>query len=114
MQIPSERTWRLACLFCVLVSTYHAQTPSGDKIFANVQAKYASLNSYSDTGQIINEFGTGSREVHKFTTLFNRSPRGYLLDFTKQSGEKFVIWGDPAAFHTWWSAINSRSDYPNP
>lgn len=114
MRTLGERAFRIAFLFSILAVPFSAQTASGDKIFASVLAKYASLNSYSDSGEIINEYGTSSKDVHKFKTLFNRAPRGYLLDFTKVSGEKFVIWGDPDAFHSWWSSINSRSDYPNP
>jgi len=77
-------------------------------------AKYASLTSYSDTGTVVYEYGTSSKDRHTFTTYFSRAPRGYLFDFKKESGERFVIWGDPEAFHTWWSAIDSKSDYPNP
>ena len=114
MRTLSVKAFHFACFFCALIASSSAQTSSGDKIFESVRAKYASLTSYADSGEIINEFGRDSKETHKFTTLFNRSPRGYLLDFTKQSGEKFVVWGDPDAFHSWWSSINSRSDYPNP
>jgi outer membrane lipoprotein-sorting protein len=106
--------FQFAFLLMILPAACIAQAASGDKIFASMLAKYASLNSYSDTGQVINEYGTSSRDVHKFTTLFNRAPRGYRFDFTKDGGEKFVIWGDPEAFHSWWSSINSQSDYPNP
>jgi len=97
-----------------LVGLCMGQPASAAKIWEGVRAKYGSLNSYSDTGTVTNEFGTNSKETHKFTTLFSRVPRGYLLDFTKESGERFVIWGDPDSFHNWWSAINSKSDYPNP
>jgi len=114
MRTLSTRAFHFALFVLTLPAVCLPQTASGDKIFASVLAKYASLNSYSDAGEIINEYGRDSKDVHKFTTLFNRSPRGYLLDFTKVSGEKFVIWGDPDAFHSWWSAIGSQSDYPNP
>src|SRR3982751_3547607 len=67
-------------------------------------AKYASLTSYSDTGVVVYEYGTASKDRHTFTTYFSRAPRSYYFDFKKESGERFVIWGDPEAFHTWWSA----------
>ena len=114
MHIASARVFQIVCLVGFVAVTSAAQAPTADKILESVRAKYGSLNSYSDTGEVINEFGTSSKETHKFTTLFNRAPRAYLLDFTKQSGERFVIWGDPDAFHNWWSAINGRTDYPNP
>lgn len=106
--------FQLAVLATVFAGFGHAQTPNADKILEAVYAKYAGLTSYSDTGTVTYEYGTDSKDTHRFVTLLNRSPRGYLLEFTKVSGERFVIWGDPEAFHSWWSAINSRSDYPNP
>jgi outer membrane lipoprotein-sorting protein len=114
MKTAGVRAFQIVCLVGFVVVNSAAQAPTADKILESVRAKYGSLNSYSDSGEVINEFGTSSKETHKFTTLFNRAPRGYLLDFSKQSGERFVIWGDPDAFHNWWSAINSRTDFPNP
>src|SRR5439155_11559779 len=51
---------------------------------------------------------------HTFTTYFNRAPRHFLLDFRKQGGDQFVIWGDPDAFHTWWKTTGQQYDYANP
>jgi hypothetical protein len=89
--------------------------PPANEVLERSLAKYGYLTTYADTGTVINEFGTGSKERHTFSTYFSRSnPRGFYLDFKKESGERYVIWGDPDAFHTWWSATHVKSDYPNP
>lgn len=90
------------------------EADSAQDLLEKSRVKYASLTSYADRGTVLNEFGTSSREEHKFVTYFSRAPRGYYFDFTKESGERFVIWGDPEAFHTWWSATKVTEDYPNP
>jgi outer membrane lipoprotein-sorting protein len=114
MQTLGVRIFQIVFLVWSFVVSAGAQAPTADKIFETVRAKYEAMTSYSDTGTVTYEYGHDTKDTHKFVTLFSRSPRGYLLEFTKVSGERFVIWGDPEAFHTWWSAINSRSDYPNP
>ena len=91
-----------------------ASIPAADDILERSRAKYASLNSYSDIGVVVNEFGTSSKERHTFTTYFSRAPRGFYLDFNNQTGDRFVIWGDPQAFHTWWKTTGVKDDYPNP
>lgn len=91
-----------------------ADTHAANDVFERSRAMYASLKSYADTGIVIYDFSINSHERHTFTTYFSRSPRGYYFDFKKEAGERFVIWGDPDAFHTWWSATNVKEDYPNP
>jgi outer membrane lipoprotein-sorting protein len=78
------------------------------------KAAYAALQTYADTGVVIAEFGVSSREQHRFTTRLSRSPRGFLFDFEQAAGDRYVIWGDPQAFHTWWKATGQQSDHPNP
>jgi outer membrane lipoprotein-sorting protein len=78
------------------------------------RAAYGSLQSYADTGVIVHEYGTSSQDRHTFTTAFNRLPRRFRLEFTKQNGDRFIVWGDPDAFHTWWKATGVQRDYPNP
>ncbi len=89
-------------------------TPAAEDMMARSRAAYAAMNSYSDTGIIEVEYGRDSRDRHTFATLFNRSPRGFLLDFNKDGGDRYVVWGDPDAFHTWWKSTTVREDYPNP
>jgi outer membrane lipoprotein-sorting protein len=92
-----------------------ANAQSAESILQKTRDTYVGLKSYSDTGVILHEYGTSSQDRHTFTTLFNRAPRGFLLDFRKDGGERsYVIWGDPDAFHTWWRASGDQVDYPNP
>src|SRR5690349_5203765 len=88
-----------------------------DDVLARSRAMYAALNSYADTGVVVNEFGPAnapSKEQHAFATYFRRAPRAFYFDFKKASGDQFVIWGDPDAFHNWWKTTGVKEDYPNP
>jgi len=85
-----------------------------DDILERSRAKYAALSSYADTGVVLYEFGTSSKERQTFTTYFSRAPRGFYFDFKKENGDRYVIWGDPQAFHNWWKTTGVRYDYPNP
>jgi hypothetical protein len=78
------------------------------------RAMYTSLRSYADSGVVIYEYGASSKDRHTFTTSFNRTPRRFVLDFNKQGGDRYVVWGEPEAFHTWWKATGQQFDYPNP
>lgn len=98
-----------ACLGVVVVMS---STPSAvDDVMDRARATYAALRSYADTGVVIKEYGTASTDEYKFTTRFNRAPRGFYLEI---EGGRYVIWADPNAFHTWWRDIAQQTDYPNP
>jgi len=84
------------------------------QILQKTRDAYVALKSYSDTGVVLHEYGTSSQDRHTFTTFLNRSPRGFMLDYRKQGGDRYVIWGDPEAFHTWWKVTGQQTDYPNP
>jgi outer membrane lipoprotein-sorting protein len=102
-------------LFCAMIAlVLSPRTDAADDILQRTRALYGELRSYADTGTVINEYGTSGTDRHKFTTAFVRVPRGFLLDFKKQGGEHYVIWGDPGAFHTWLKTTGQRFDYPNP
>jgi hypothetical protein len=87
---------------------------AADDILQRSRAMYTELRSYADTGVVLHEYGVSSKDRHTFTTLFNRAPRAFLLDFRKEGGDRYVVWGDPMAFHTWWKTTGVQSDYPNP
>jgi outer membrane lipoprotein-sorting protein len=93
-------------------SPAHAQ--NAESILQKARDTYLALKSYSDTGDILDEYGAGAKDKHTFATYFNRAPRHFLLEFRKQGGDQFVIWGDPDAFHTWWKTTAQQTDYPNP
>lgn len=88
---------------------------SSDDILARSQAAYAALHSYADTGSVDTEYGPPGgvlREHHTFKTLF-RAPRHFLFDFVKaDDADRFVVWADDEAFHTWWKATGVTEIYP--
>jgi outer membrane lipoprotein-sorting protein len=88
---------------------------SAQDVVRRSQAAYAALRSYADTGSVDTEFGPPNavlREHHTFRTLF-RAPRRFLFDFVKQdAADRFVVWGDDEAFHTWWQATGVADVYP--
>lgn len=105
-----------AATLCALLVLGSARPRAGaaDDLLQKARAMYVDLTSYADTGVVTVEYGKDSVDKHTFVTRFNRAPRRFLFEFTKQGGERFVVWGDPDAFHTWWKATGDRYDYPNP
>jgi len=87
---------------------------AAEDLFARSRAVYGSLQSYADSGIVLYESGPSIKDRHTFTTIFNRAPRRFVLDFHKLGIDRYVIWGDPDAFHTWWRTTGQRFDYPNP
>lgn len=113
MRIP-----RLLILFPALVVVAVARgSESPTDILRHVHATYAGLASYTDRGVVVSEYGTATAPAidrFVFVTAFERSPRHFLFDFRKAQGDRYVIWGDPSAFHTWWKTTAVTTDYPNP
>jgi Predicted periplasmic protein (DUF2092) len=97
-----------------LAAAAGAHGQSASQVLQKSRDIYAQLKSYADTGIVLYEYGTSSEDKHTFSTAFSRAPRHLLLEFHKQSGDRYVIWADPDAFHTWWKTIGQRTDYPNP
>jgi hypothetical protein len=87
---------------------------AADDILQRSRATYGELRSYADTGAVMEEYGSGSKDRHTFATYFNRTPRRFSFDFRKDGGDRYVVWGDPDAFHTWWKTTGVQEDYPNP
>jgi len=102
----------LAATIILLGVAVRAQ--NADQILQKTRDTYAVLKSYSDSGAVVVEYGTSSVDRHSFSTSFNRAPRRFLLDFRKQGGGRYVIWGDPDAYHTWNNTTGQQFDYPNP
>ncbi len=101
---------------CASVAWVHGSRPvsSSDDVLVRSQAAYAALHSYSDTGSVDMEFGPPGgmvREHHTFKTVF-RAPRHFLFDFVKEgNADRFVVWADDDAFHTWWQATGVAETY---
>ena len=87
---------------------------AADDILQKSRAIYAGLKSYSDTGVVTVEYGADSVDKNAFVTRFSRAPRRFFLEYRAQSGGRYVVWGDPDAFHTWWKTTGDQYDYPNP
>lgn len=102
----------LVCLASLVALPAHAEDPA--TILQKTRDAYLSLKSYADRGTVVVEYGHGSMDTHTFATYFNRAPRHFLLEFHKQGGDQYMIWGDPDAFHTWWKTTDVQYDYPNP
>ena len=105
-------------LFCIAFLARGAlAADTGASILERTHDLYGGLATYYDAGVVLEEYGAAaapSTSRHSFETYFKRTPRNFLFDYHKQGDERFVIWGDPEAFHTWWSTTGTQSDYPNP
>ena len=113
--LPRIEILTAAIAFALLqLATSVADAQTAESILQNARETYANLKSYADTGMMVYEYGAASEDKHSFSTAFTRSPRHFILDFRKQSGDRYVVWGDPDGFHTWWKTTNQTSDYPNP
>lgn len=90
---------------------------SDEALLAKTRAAYEALKSYSDTGVLVNEYGSASSptvERHRFTTRL-RKPRHYLFDFREDppaGAEQLVIWSDEEEFRSWWSTTGGVGVYP--
>jgi outer membrane lipoprotein-sorting protein len=103
-----------ACTAALVVASTAPRLRAADDIWQQTRAMYAALNSYADTGVVLYEYAASSQDRHTFTTSFSRAPRHFYFDFKKAGGDRYVIWGDPEAFHTWWQTTGVQDDYPNP
>lgn len=104
----------MATLAAVAFLASAAFAQSADSILQKTRDVYVQMASYADTGVVVYEYGASGEDRHAFSTGFSRSPRRLLLQFHKQGGDEYVIWGDPGAFHTWWKMTGQQTDYPNP
>ena len=103
-----------ACVAVLVIDSSAARFIAADDVLQRARTMYTELRSYTDTGVVVEEYGTSSKDRHAFATNFRRTPRGFLFDFKKDTGDRYVIWGDPNAFHTWWKTTGVNEDYPNP
>ncbi len=92
-----------------------ATKPSAPDLLARTRAAYAALRTYADTGTVENVFGPAAgrlRETYTFQTAY-RAPRQFYFDFVKTNKmDRFVVWSDETAFHTWWQTTGVKQDFP--
>jgi hypothetical protein len=91
---------------------------SQEDVVARSRAVYSALTSYSDAAAVETELRVGGappiRERHTFVTRF-RKPRHFYFDFNEDKsagGDRFVVWSDSEAFHTWWATTGVEQKYP--
>lgn len=118
-----EPIWRCAascaCAVAILNGAFSAAQPSpASDLMARVRSTYAALKSYSDTGTLVIESAAGgsapSIERHTFKTFY-RAPRHFYFDFVKDpkaGADRFVLWIDAEAAHTWWATTGVEDAYP--
>jgi hypothetical protein len=93
-----------------------------EEVLARTYAAYAALNSYADSGTVVDE-SKGFRDRYTFRTLQTREPRNFLLDFREagtdyDSGHKLpggartVIWMQAGHLQTWNSVTLAHETYP--
>jgi outer membrane lipoprotein-sorting protein len=103
----------IASLLALGVPASHVS--AADDLFARSRAMYGSLRSYADTGTIDSEYGPPNglaHDRHTFKTCY-RAPRHFYFDFVKQDdADRFVVWSDDEAFHSWWKATGVADTYP--
>lgn len=94
-----------------------AQTPSADELLERMRAAYAALETYADTGTLVNEDKSVGApliiERSSFTTRF-AAPRRFHFEFKKTptvTEERYVIWCAGETFATWWSATQTTESY---
>jgi hypothetical protein len=104
----------VAVLGAVASGTPATRVSAADDLFARSRAMYASLKSYADTATIDSEYGPPAgrvQERHTFKTYY-RAPRHFYFDFVKQdNADRYVVWSDDEAFHSWWQATGAADTY---
>lgn len=115
--MPTHQRYCLPVLLA-LVTVLNAQGQTAEQILQKTKDTYVAMKTYSDSGTVIDEYGSAAspgKTRHSFTTNFRRSsPRAFVLDAKKEGGDRYVVWGDPDAFHTWWKTTGAQYDFPNP
>jgi hypothetical protein len=106
------------------------ETPAGagtatfdaEDALARTYAAYAALDSYADSGTVVDE-SKGFRDQFTFRTLQTREPRNFLLDFRYAGsvydngfkiagGARTVIWMQAGHLQTWNSETLAHEVYP--
>lgn len=93
-----------------------------EDVLARTYAAYAALDSYADSGTVVEE-SKGFRDRFTFRTLQTREPRNFLLDFhytgsdydngfKLPGGERTVIWMQAGNLQTWNSKTQAHETYP--
>ena len=101
----------------------HTAGFDAEEVLARTYAAYAALNSYADSGTVVDE-SNGFQDRFTFRTLQTREPRNFLLDFRYagteydngfkiEGGERTMIWMQSGELQTWNSKTESHETYPS-
>jgi hypothetical protein len=114
----------LIALGVLATATHHRASPAfdADDVLARTYAAYAALDSYADSGTVVDE-SKGFRDRFTFRTLQTRQPRNFLLDFRDAGseydngykipgGERTMIWMQNGELQTWNSKTQEHEIYP--
>jgi hypothetical protein len=114
LEFPSVPTLFVACAVMVGISGARqtdAAAPAAQDVLQRSRAIYAGLQTYADSGKVIVEV-PGLTEQHGFVTQY-KTPRSFYFDFRKSAdSDRYVIWSDADAFHTWWRQTGVQEDFP--
>lgn len=108
----------LAALAVLLAAPAGRAETDADELWQRVVAAYEALGTYSDSGEIVTEYGSGAtveiRERHRFKTVLKR-PRQFYFEFNEDpaaGADRFVIWCEGAEFNSWWLTTKVHDVYP--
>jgi len=98
-------------------------TFDAEDVLAQTRAAYAALQSYADSGTVLNET-PGFTDRSTFRTLFIRDPRYLLIDYRAVASEyksgyrlptdaHTVIWMENGELQTWSSKTQELETYPS-
>lgn len=111
-----RRSYSLLLLLATIAAV-ESQAQTAEQILQKTKDAYVAMMTYADSGSVLDEYGSAastSKTHYSFTTNFRRAPRAFVLETRKEGGDRFVVWGDPDAFHTWWKTTGAQYDFPNP
>jgi outer membrane lipoprotein-sorting protein len=94
----------------------HADSTSAQTFVEQSRARYATLKSYADRGEVLDQFGPKPENSyrHTFRTYF-RAPRHFLFEFKRDAragGDRIVVWCDGGDFQSWSSLTRQHQTYP--
>lgn len=93
-----------------------------DDVLAKTRAAYAALQSYADSGTVLEE-SSGFTDRSTFRTLFTREPRNLLIEYRAVVSEyknghrvplntHIVLWMENGELQTWNSRTSAHEIYP--
>jgi outer membrane lipoprotein-sorting protein len=92
--------------------------PDAAPLLRQVEARYARLTSYADSGCVFRTFGGTFRHSDRrpFETTFAR-PSTFRFEYTQASmglmSQRYVIWTEPGVVRSWWTVTPKIEHHPS-